>query len=98
MHGFQQGCTVIDDLIDEIKPDDFLVQEHWLTPYNLSNFERRFSDYLSFGSSAMSSRLESGMLRGRPFGGVMTKHYVTIHQLFSLMNGIVYLKYLTVCS
>ena len=72
MHGFQQGCTVIDDLIDEIKPDVFLLQEHWLTPSNLSNFERRFSDYFSFGSSAMSSRIESGMLRGRPFGGVMT--------------------------
>jgi len=23
MHGFHQGCTVVDDLIDEIKPDVF---------------------------------------------------------------------------
>ena len=49
-----------------------MLQEHWLTPPNLNNFERRFTDYFPIGSSAMSSCLESGMLRGRPFGGVMT--------------------------
>jgi len=48
-----------------------MLQEHWLTPSNLCNFENRFNHYFSFGSSAMSSLLESGMLRGRPFGGVM---------------------------
>jgi len=37
------------------------------------NFDNtRFTDYFSFGSSAMSRHVESGMLRGRPFGGVLT--------------------------
>jgi len=74
IHGFHQGCTVIDDLINEIKPDVFLLQAHWLTftPSNLNNSEHRFSDYFPFGSSAMSSCLKSGMLRGRPFRGVIT--------------------------
>jgi len=28
MHGFQQGCSVIEDLIADCKPDIFLLQEH----------------------------------------------------------------------
>ena len=86
MHGFHQGYSVIEDLITQCEPDLFLLQEHWLTPANLSKFENSFSNYLSFGSSAMSRRIESGMLYGRPFGGVMIlikkdwrKHIVTIH-------------------
>ena len=86
MHGFQQGCPAIEDIINDENPDIFMLQENWLTPSNLCNFESRFSDYFAFGCSAMASRLESGMLRGRPFGGIMTlisktlrKQTVTIH-------------------
>lgn len=70
LHGFNQGSIALPDLIDRYSPDIFLVQEHWLTPANLSFFDR-FSDYFSFGTSAMASAVESGMLTGRPFGGVM---------------------------
>ena len=72
MRGFQKGCPVIEDLVADSKPDIFLLQEHWLTPANMVNFDTRFTDHFSFGSSAMSRHVESGMLRGRPFGGVMT--------------------------
>jgi len=72
MHGFYQGLTVIEDLIKTENPDIILLQEHWLTPDNLIKFEHHFSDYFSFGSSAMTGCLQSGMLRGRPFGGVVT--------------------------
>jgi len=61
MRGFQQGCPVIDDLVADNKPDIFLLQEHWLTPANLVNFDNRFTDYISFGSSTMSSHVESGI-------------------------------------
>ena len=86
LHGFHQGCSVIEDLIAEDKPDIFLLQEHWLTPANLSNFDKRFNGYFSFGCSAMSNCLDTGMLRGRPYGGVMIlvnknlrKHTITVH-------------------
>ena len=46
------------------------IQEHWLTPANLCLFDRDFPDYFLVGSSAMSRRVQEGMLRGRPFGGV----------------------------
>jgi len=45
LHGFYQGCSVIEDLIAE---DIFLLQEDWLTPANLSNFDKHFNGYFSF--------------------------------------------------
>jgi len=59
MRGFQQGCPVIEDLVADNKLDIFLLQEHWLTPANLVNFDTRLTDYFSFGSSAMSRHVES---------------------------------------
>lgn len=72
MYGFYQGFTVVEDLINNEFPDVITLQEHWLTPDNLTKFEQHFTDYFWFGCSAMSSCLETGMLRGRPFGGVVT--------------------------
>ena len=86
MHGFYQGAPTIDLLIAEHGPDIFMLQEHWLTPTNLCSFEKHFDLYFAFGSSALVNCVESGMLRGRPFGGVMTlinkkvrKNTITIH-------------------
>ena len=70
MHGFNQGCHTVRDLINESRPDIFLLQEHWLTPSNLGGFDIEFPRYICFGSSAMRSCVESGVLYGRPFGGV----------------------------
>ena len=72
MHGFFQGHPVIEDLISSVNPDIIFAQEHWLTSANLNKFETYFNDYFTFGISAMSSVVESGMLKGRPFGGVAT--------------------------
>jgi len=72
MHGFYQGFSVIDHLIKSDPPDICLLQEHWLTPTNMDNFDKFFSDFFSFGCSAMSKQVDSGILRGRPFGGVVT--------------------------
>jgi exonuclease III len=72
MHGFNQGFTTVRDLSSSIEPDVFILQEHWLTPSNLSKFENCYNDYFMFGSSAMNNCVEKGILRGRPFGGVMT--------------------------
>ena len=71
MHGFFQGLPVVDEIITSVKPEIILLQEHWLTPDNLIRFEQHFNEYFSFGGSAMANQLESGMLRGRPYGGVM---------------------------
>ena len=57
--------------IAEEKADVLLLREHWLTPDKLYLFDRYFTGYFSFGSSAMSGVLETEMLRGRPYGGVI---------------------------
>jgi len=36
MHGFHQGCPVLDDMIELFNPAVLLLQEHWLTPANLN--------------------------------------------------------------
>jgi len=72
MHGFSQGSHTVRDLMLYSKPDVFTIHEHWLTPASLSKLESEFPQYIRFGSSAMSSCVDSGILRGRPFGGVMT--------------------------
>jgi len=71
MHGFNQGQPTIEELINSSQPDIILLQEHWLTPANLNKFDK-FRDYFTFGTSAMSKAVESGMLKGRPFGGVIS--------------------------
>ena len=60
MHGFNSGCEMIRDLISASEIDIFLLQEHWLTPANLSRFDDYFPDYYCFGSSAMQSCVEQG--------------------------------------
>jgi len=74
MHGFHQGVPALQDLLEYSSsvPDIILVQEHWLTPANLNKFEDVFPNYFSFGCSAMENRVQSGILLGRPYGGVMS--------------------------
>ena len=76
MHGFSQGRPAIDEIIGTHNPDIIAIQEHWLTPSNLNKFDDAFPSYYMFGCSAMTKTLELGMLKGRPFGGVlfMIKH------------------------
>jgi exonuclease III len=72
LYGFNQGSGSVRDMIVKLKPDVFLLQEHWLTPANLYKFDNLCGDsYFSFGSSAMSTNVETGLVKGRPFGGIM---------------------------
>ena len=84
MHGFNQGSHTLRDIIFELKPEICMLQEHWLTPANLPKLDDSFPQYLCFGTSAMCSAVESGILYGRPFGGVailVSKQLVSYAQL-----------------
>ena len=70
MHGFNQGSSTVRELVTLYAPDVILIQEHWLTPANLHNLES-FDGYFSYSSSAMAHATGTGVLRGRPFGGVV---------------------------
>ena len=69
MHRFNQGAPTIHDIIVSHATDVILLQEHWLTPVNLSQLDS-FQGYFSFGSSAMNHVVAAGILQGRPDGGV----------------------------
>ena len=69
MHGFNQGHSSVEELIQLFNPDIILLQEHWLTPANMYKLIV-IPDYFVYGCSAMSKSVEIGLLCGRPFGGV----------------------------
>ena len=69
MHGCNQGFNSIRGLINSYAPDMFLIQEHCLTPHNMSRFRSDFPEYYVLGSSAMERSVEIGLLSGRSFGG-----------------------------
>jgi len=62
--------ATIRDLSANISPDVWMLQEHWATPNNLCKFDM-FTEYCSFGNSVLTTCVESGIARGRPFGGIM---------------------------
>jgi len=69
MHCYNQGSCLIRDVICYRAPDVIMFQEHWLTPHNMSRFDKDFPNYHLFGSSSMELSVEEGPLIGRPFGG-----------------------------
>ena len=68
MHGFNHGFSTIRELTLSQSSDIFLIQEQWLTPDNVLQFDKYCPDYSHFRSSAMLNSVTSGVLRGRPFG------------------------------
>jgi len=46
------------------------VQEHWLAPYNLNKLQNFHTDFDCLCWSALAEKLQSGLLTGRPFGGI----------------------------
>ena len=72
MHGYNQGSSLVRDIIESKSPDVIMLQEHWLTPDNLCKFNADFIEYYPFGSSAMDNAIKSGPLYGRPYGGIVT--------------------------
>jgi len=72
MHGYNQGFSLVRDLINSYDPDLLMLQEHWLTPHNMYKFSTDFPGYCAYGSSAMEFTVQTGPLIGRPFGGTVT--------------------------
>jgi len=85
MHGYNPGFSTIKDYIVKKDIDVIMLQEHWLTLYNLRKFNIDFTEYYSFGSSALGDAVSSSASYGRPFGGMMV---LLKNSLLSLSNCI----------
>jgi len=68
MRGFKTSCNLVKELVDE----NVIValQEHWLRPDNLSNLSMISNNIAYYGVSGMTEKTCSGLVSGRPFGGV----------------------------
>ena len=73
-HGFNQGKILLNSFCSHNSScesvDCIFLQELWLTPDNMHKIENFSEDYLFYGVSAMESTISSGVLVGRPYGGV----------------------------
>ena len=67
LHGFQRGKTQLLELCDS--HDIIAVQEHWLSNCDLDRIVDLHSDFTVVAKSAMAEKIQTGFLRGRPFGG-----------------------------
>ena len=67
MHGFTQDVMTILELCE--KYDFVFVHEHWLTPFDLHRIDALCIKCLCFSTSAITTKINSGIMRGRSFGG-----------------------------
>jgi len=70
LHGFNQGEPLLREFCANHLPHVVYVQEHWLSNINMSNILSLSDNYYCLCTSAMEDAIQSGILRGRPFGGV----------------------------
>jgi len=68
LHGFNNSKIYLQELCSNA--DIICVQEHWLSDSLLNKFSDIHDNYYFYGCSAMNNACSSGILRGRPFGGV----------------------------
>jgi hypothetical protein len=70
LRGMINGRSLLAELCND--PVNFViaVQEHWLTSNNLHLLNSIHNDFVSYGVSAMSGRLEKINYRGRPYGSI----------------------------
>ena len=70
MHGVNQGGSLVESWCEQSLYDFILLQEHWLSPANLDKINKLAAGYSCFSCSSMDEICMSGILRGRPFGGL----------------------------
>ena len=68
MHGFNNGVSIEKSLCKT--HDIILLQEHWLLTSNLYKIDQIDNNFQCYSISAMDHKVSSGILVGRPFGGV----------------------------
>ena len=68
--GLNNGYSGLHDLCNNPKTMLIAIQEHWLTPNRLHELNNIHPDFVGYGISSMTNHLQSGIYRGRPYGGV----------------------------
>jgi hypothetical protein len=88
LHGWNQGSVLLRDLCEDdtdSQYDCLFVQEHWLTPDSLFKARELSQKYRFYGQSAMEHKISSGLLQGRPFGGLVFSLKLTYPAWFKVV-------------
>ena len=67
MHGFSNGVDTLKELC--LQADIIALEEHWLAPFNLDKLSHFDHSFQGYGWSAMTEKINSGFLSGRPLEG-----------------------------
>jgi len=70
MHGINQVGSLVEHWCNEKSFDVVLLQELWLSPASLSELNKIAGSFSCFSVSSMEDVCNSGLLKGRPFGGL----------------------------
>src|SRR2546425_355558 len=84
MFGFNNGLPLLNNLCNRF--DIILLQEHWLSTNDLFKLNYIDSNFTSFAVSAMNSKIESGLLVGRPFGGTAILVHTNLLKYITLVE------------
>ena len=84
MFDFNNGVPLLNILCQSY--DIILLQEHWLATNDLGKLNNIDSNFTSFSVSAMDSKIESGILTGRPFGGTAILFKSTLLKYITLIE------------
>lgn len=68
LFGFNRGKSFLSDLC--MNYDIIFLQEHWFQPDECATLNMFNDDFFAFTESAMNLKVETGIIKGRPFGGV----------------------------
>ncbi len=81
LHGINQGLPALLQICTDISPCVFFVQEHWLSSENCDLLMNCSDNYMCYFSSPMDRVISTGILRGRPYGGVaiMIRNDLSVH-------------------
>ena len=70
LHGLNQGSAVLQDLCEKDDLSLIMVQEHWQSSCNLNSILNFSPNFTGFGICAFENKINTGILIGRPYGGV----------------------------
>lgn len=84
LHGFISSWSYLHDTVNDT--DITFIQEHWLPPDKLCYLEKVSDKVTVFCKSAMEEKVKTGILVGRPFGGVGVFVKNTLSSLVSYLG------------
>src|SRR6266516_896633 len=88
MHGINQGINCLDELCSS-NTDIIMLQEIWLeSDAIIKTFDCFSNNYHLFCASPLDDRLGTGILKGRPYGGICILVRKTFYNLFSSVECI----------